>query len=48
MALLHFPVDDSGVDVQEEAALWAGGNNQLLIIRYYITHISNIIMKMSL
>ena len=37
MALLHFPVDDSGVDVQEEAALWAGGNNQLLIIRYYIT-----------
>ena len=36
---LHFPVDDSGVDVQEEAALWAGGNNQLLIIRYYITHV---------
>ena len=45
MALLHFPVDDSGVDVQEEAALWAGGNNQLLIIRYYITYISYIIMK---
>ena len=49
MALLHFPVYDSGVDVQEEAALWAGCNNQLVIIRYYISyiiyHYENVIVK---